>query len=172
ADGRGVPRRQAGVRDQLAVRRVGRPVLPERRRRLAGQDRRRHGQRWDGPGPPVLPARRRLPRPAGAPDPAAGRRRVVRLVLLPVRVAELLALAGLGAFHGLNPAMGWLFAVARGMQERSRTVLLRSLPPIAAGHLASVAIVAAVVSATRSVVTANVIGIVGGMLLVGYGLWR
>ncbi len=28
-------------------------------------------------------------------------------------------LAGLGAFHGLNPAMGWLFAVALGMQRRS-----------------------------------------------------
>ncbi|HET6534432.1 MAG TPA: hypothetical protein VFH03_27940 [Actinoplanes sp.] len=86
--------------------------------------------------------------------------------------AHLAALAGLGAFHGLNPAMGWLFAVARGMQDRSRGVLLRSLPPIAAGHLASVAIVAAVVSATRSVVAANVVGIAGGVLRVGYGRWR
>jgi hypothetical protein len=85
---------------------------------------------------------------------------------------QLAALAGLGAFHGLNPAMGWLFAVARGMQERSRGVLLRSLPPIAAGHLASVAIIAAVVSATESVVAANVVGIVGGLVLVGFGLWR
>ena len=85
---------------------------------------------------------------------------------------ELAALTALGAFHGLNPAMGWLFAVARGMQERSRRVLFGSLPPIAAGHLASVAIVAAVVSATRSVVTANVVGIVGGAVLVGFGLWR
>ena len=85
---------------------------------------------------------------------------------------QLAALAGLGAFHGLNPAMGWLFAVARGMQERSRWALLRSLPPIAAGHLASVAIVAAVVSATRSVVAANVVGIAGGVVLVGFGLWR
>ncbi|GAA4590045.1 hypothetical protein BJY16_009102 [Actinoplanes octamycinicus] len=82
------------------------------------------------------------------------------------------ALVALGAFHGLNPAMGWLFAVARGMQERSRAVLLRSLPPIAAGHLASVAIVAAIISATRSVVAANVVGIAGGVLLVGFGLWR
>jgi hypothetical protein len=85
---------------------------------------------------------------------------------------QLAALVGLGAFHGLNPAMGWLFAVARGMQERSRTVLLRSLPPIALGHLASVAIIAAVVSATESVVAANVVGIVGGLALVGFGLWR
>jgi hypothetical protein len=64
-----------------------------------------------------------------------------------VTVGGYAALIALGAFHGLNPAMGWLFAVARGMQERSRGVLLRSLPPIAAGHLASVAIVAAVVGA-------------------------
>jgi hypothetical protein len=85
---------------------------------------------------------------------------------------QLAALAALGAFHGLNPAMGWLFAVARGMQERSRAVLWRSLPPIALGHLASVAIVAAVVSATESVVAANVVGIVGGLALVGFGLWR
>jgi hypothetical protein len=85
---------------------------------------------------------------------------------------QIAALAGLGAFHGLNPAMGWLFAVARGMQERSRAVLLRSLPPIAAGHLASVAIVAAVVSATESVVAANVVGVVGGVVLVCFGLWR
>jgi hypothetical protein len=40
------------------------------------------------------------------------------------------------------------------------------------GHLASVAIVAAIVSATRSVVAANIVGIVGGVVLVGYGLWR
>jgi hypothetical protein len=89
-----------------------------------------------------------------------------------VTTGQYLALAGLGAFHGLNPAMGWLFAVARGMQERSARVVLGSLPPIALGHLASVAIVAAVVSATRSVVAANVVGIAGGVVLVGYGLWR
>jgi hypothetical protein len=85
---------------------------------------------------------------------------------------QLLALAALGAFHGLNPAMGWLFAVARGMQEGSRRVLFASLPPIAAGHLASVAIVAAVVSATQSVVAASVVGVVGGAVLVVFGLWR
>jgi hypothetical protein len=89
-----------------------------------------------------------------------------------VTAGQLAVLAALGAFHGLNPAMGWLFAVARGMQERSRPVLLRSLPPIAAGHLASVAIVAAVVSATESAVAGNTVAIVGGVILVGFGLWR
>jgi hypothetical protein len=92
--------------------------------------------------------------------------------LISVTVAQLAALAVLGAFHGLNPAMGWLFAVARGMQEGSRRMLFASLPPIAAGHLASVAIVAAVVSATQSLVAASVVGVVGGGVLVVFGLWR
>ena len=87
-------------------------------------------------------------------------------------VGQVAALAALGAFHGLNPAMGWLFAVARGMQERSRWAMLGSLPPIAAGHLASVAVVASVVAATSSVVAAGTVGVVGGTLLVGFGLWR
>ena len=46
----------------------------------------------------------------------------------------LLLLAGLGAYHGINPAMGWLFAVALGMQERDRKAVLRALLPIAIGH--------------------------------------
>ncbi|WP_328653899.1 hypothetical protein OG598_08560 [Micromonospora sp. NBC_00330] len=87
-------------------------------------------------------------------------------------VTALATLAALGAFHGLNPAMGWLFAVARGLQERSRSALLRALPPIAAGHLASVAIVAALVAATRSVTTSSALAVVGGVLLVAFGLWR
>ncbi|MGC3864021.1 hypothetical protein ACPSM1_27990 [Micromonospora chersina] len=82
------------------------------------------------------------------------------------------ALAGLGAFHGLNPAMGWLFAVARGLQERRRAALLEALPPIAAGHLASVAVVAALASATRSVAAGTAVAVTGGVLLVGFGLWR
>ncbi|MEU8179284.1 hypothetical protein AB0B86_00750 [Micromonospora sp. NPDC049047] len=87
-------------------------------------------------------------------------------------VTTLVALVALGAFHGLNPAMGWLFAVARGLQDRSRAALLRSLPPIAAGHLASVGVVAALVSATRSVTTSTALAVVGGVLLVAFGLWR
>jgi hypothetical protein len=40
----------------------------------------------------------------------------------------------LGAFHGVNPGMGWLFAVALGLQERSGSAVARSLVPIAIGH--------------------------------------
>lgn len=45
----------------------------------------------------------------------------------------------LGAFHGVNPGMGWLFAVARGMQEGRRTEVWRALLPLGAGHTLAVA---------------------------------
>ena len=61
----------------------------------------------------------------------------------------LLALAGLGAVHGLNPAMGWLFAVAIGLQERSRRALAEALVPIAIGHEASVALTVLAIEITR-----------------------
>jgi hypothetical protein len=48
-------------------------------------------------------------------------------------------LMALGAFHGINPGMGWLFAVALGMQERRRRAVLRALVPLAAGHALAVA---------------------------------
>ena len=56
-----------------------------------------------------------------------------------------LTLIALGAYHGVNPAMGWLFAVSQGMQQGSRQAVLRSLLPIALGHELSIALVAVVV---------------------------
>ena len=91
--------------------------------------------------------------------------------------AAVAAVVGLGAFHGLNPAMGWLFAVALGLQEGAdprvrRRAALRALPPIAAGHLVSVAAVAAVFAVTASAVTSRAVPVGAGLLLVGMGLWR
>jgi hypothetical protein len=51
-----------------------------------------------------------------------------------------LALVGLGLFHGINPAMGWLFAVALGLHRRSRRIVLLSWIPIAIGHGGAVAL--------------------------------
>ncbi len=53
----------------------------------------------------------------------------------------------LGAFHGINPGMGWLFAVARGMQEGRRTEVWRSLLPLVAGHALAVGAAVAVAMA-------------------------
>jgi hypothetical protein len=53
-----------------------------------------------------------------------------------------LAIAGLGALHGLSPANGWLFAAAWGVRAHDGTQVRRALLPIAIGHLGSVGIVA------------------------------
>lgn len=84
----------------------------------------------------------------------------------------MLTLAALGAFHGLNPAMGWLFAVALGLQERRRATVLRAIPPIALGHLASVGIVVALVGAARVLVDPAVVRVAGAVALVGFGLYK
>ena len=52
-----------------------------------------------------------------------------------------LILFGLGAYHGINPAMGWLFAVSLGLQNRSRRAVLMAIPPIALGHAISIVLV-------------------------------
>ncbi|MDW5443431.1 hypothetical protein [Polaromonas sp. SM01] len=56
-----------------------------------------------------------------------------------------LAVAGIGALHGLNPATGWMLAAAWGVHARDRSQALRALVPIAVGHAASVALVATAV---------------------------
>ena len=79
-----------------------------------------------------------------------------------------LALAGLGAFHGLNPAMGWLFAVALGLHRHSRTVVLSALLPIAIGHALAVVVVALAVVLLGIVLHERAIRIVAGALLIGW----
>jgi hypothetical protein len=85
-----------------------------------------------------------------------------------------LALAGLGAFHGINPAMGWLFAVALGLHRQSRAVVLEALIPIALGHALAVALVALAVIALGVVVDQRAIRVVAGTLLIAWALyhWR
>jgi hypothetical protein len=84
---------------------------------------------------------------------------------------QLVALLLLGLFHGLNPAMGWLFAVSTGMLERSVLALLRVLPFIGLGHAASVTLIAALGAVTDAVVAPQVAAFAGGALLLGFGIW-
>jgi hypothetical protein len=86
--------------------------------------------------------------------------------------AAWLTLAGLGAYHGLNPAMGWLFAVSRGMQERSRRAVLRSLVPIAIGHELSIALVAALVFGLSVVADSSTIRVGAAVALLAFGIFR
>jgi len=61
-------------------------------------------------------------------------------------------LVALGAFHGINPGMGWLFAVALGMQERRRGAVLRALLPLGAGHALAVAAAVIIAAAVGAVI--------------------
>ena len=88
------------------------------------------------------------------------------------RDAAWLTLVGLGAYHGLNPAMGWLFAVSRGMQERSRRAVLRSLVPIAVGHELSIALVAALVAGLSVVTDSSTLRIGAAVVLLAFGVFR
>ena len=83
-----------------------------------------------------------------------------------------LTLFGLGAFHGLNPAMGWLFAVALGMQEQRRSAVWRALPPIALGHAVSVALVVGLVVFAKAAVSHALLKAATVTILFGFGLYR
>ncbi len=83
-----------------------------------------------------------------------------------------LVLALLGAYHGINPGMGWLFAVALGMQERNRMAVLKALPFLALGHEAAIAVVVAVVSGLSFLVNPGSLRIVGAIALIGFGLFK
>jgi len=81
-----------------------------------------------------------------------------------------LTLALLGAYHGLNPGMGWLFAVALGLQEGSRAAVVRALAPIAVGHAASVVAVLALLGVVQLLAAPDAPRYVSGLGLLTFGL--
>ena len=81
-------------------------------------------------------------------------------------------LVGLGAFHGINPGMGWLFAVALGLQEKSQRAVRRALLPIALGHALSIGVVVLVVGLLQAVLPEQVVRYLCAALLGVFGLWR
>jgi hypothetical protein len=80
-------------------------------------------------------------------------------------------LALLGVYHGVNPGMGWLFAVGRGLQERRRSAVLGALLPIALGHELSIVLVVAAVVLTQTLVPPHTVRLVAALALVGFGVW-
>jgi hypothetical protein len=83
-----------------------------------------------------------------------------------------LALAGLGIFHGVNPAMGWLFAVALGLHRHSARVVLLALIPIAAGHALAVGVVLFAALALGLFVDTHTLLRGAGVALLGWALWH
>jgi hypothetical protein len=92
--------------------------------------------------------------------------------VIPPEVWPWFALVVLGAYHGLNPGMGWLFAVVLGLQERRRTAVLRALPPIALGHEASIGLVAALLALAQTVAAADLLRPVSAVVLIGFGIFK
>ena len=78
----------------------------------------------------------------------------------------------LGAYHGLNPGMGWLFAVARGLQERRRSAVWESFLPIALGHEAAIAIIVVLVVVAQFLIAPQVLRIAGAITLFSFALYR
>ena len=99
-------------------------------------------------------------------------------MLQPIPTASLdnigvwLTIAGFGAYHGLNPAMGWLFALALGLQQNSSRAVWQAMLPITAGHAASVAITAGVIFALQAVIPLATLQIMTAILLLGFGAYK
>jgi len=83
-----------------------------------------------------------------------------------------LALVGLGVYHGVNPAMGWLFAVALGLHRGHRSVVVQSLIPLAIGHLLSIAVIAGAVLALGVIIDRRPLLVVAGSGLILWALYH
>ncbi len=79
---------------------------------------------------------------------------------------------GFGAYHGLNPAMGWLFALSLGLQQKNGRVIWISLFPIAAGHAASVVLVALIVLAGIRFISITALQILTAVVLLTFGIYK
>ena len=82
------------------------------------------------------------------------------------------AMVLLGAYHGINPGMGWLFAVALGMQRGSARGVWGALPPIALGHAAAVAVVLVAVGLAQIVIPMDTLRVLVASMLTILGLYR
>jgi hypothetical protein len=83
-----------------------------------------------------------------------------------------LTLFGLGAYHGINPGMGWLFAVALGLQEKDRQAVIRALLPIALGHAGSIGIVVLLMGLAQVILPEPILRWLCAAALFAFGLYR
>jgi hypothetical protein len=83
-----------------------------------------------------------------------------------------ITLLALGGFHGLNPAMGWLFAVSLGFQERRLHGVVKALGPITLGHALAIAVVAVPFGLLGLVMPQNVLLVIIGLVLLGFAGYK
>jgi len=77
----------------------------------------------------------------------------------------------LGAYHGINPGMGWLFAVAKGMQEQKGSAVVKSLAPIALGHALAIGSVVMIAAFLGTALPLMTIRYAVATLLLGLGVF-
>lgn len=94
------------------------------------------------------------------------------MTVLPGDAWPYLTLALLGTFHGLNPAMGWLFAVGLGLQEKRLGAVFKALPPIALGHLAAVLVTVLLVGTLQIFIAPDVLRYLCAVALILFGLYK
>jgi hypothetical protein len=78
----------------------------------------------------------------------------------------------LGAYHGLNPAMGWLFALALGLQEKRRSAVIGALLPIALGHAASIALAILLLVLLQQLIAVQVLKWPVAAIIFALGIFR
>jgi hypothetical protein len=83
-----------------------------------------------------------------------------------------IALVLLGAYHGLNPAMGWLFALSLGLQERRRSAVLGALVPIALGHAAAITLTILALRFVEHFLPMNILKWGVASILITLGVYR
>jgi len=83
-----------------------------------------------------------------------------------------LAVAGLGLFHGINPAMGWLFATALGLNRRSERIVWLALIPIGLGHALAVALVLFAVLALGLIIEPTLLRPLAAVILFAWAAWH
>lgn len=94
------------------------------------------------------------------------------LTVTPEHLGPLLVMVAFGAYHGLNPGMGWLFALSLGLQRQSARAIGSALLPIAAGHAASLIVVAVLVVASARFISTAALEVATAAILIAFGLYK
>lgn len=86
--------------------------------------------------------------------------------------SQMAAAALMGAFHGLNPAMGWLFAVFLAIHRSQKRVLFLAIIPIATGQMLGDGIVVAAQTIAKFHFSPSAVQYSLAAIIVIYGTYR
>lgn len=82
------------------------------------------------------------------------------------------SIALLGSIHGMNPAMGWLFAVSLGLQAQSSRAVWTALAPMAIGHALAVIVAVAAAAVLGILFPLSLIKWISAFALAGFAVWH